>query len=266
MERRVPFILLWFFFCCCLLLIPQSPVLAVDESAARQGQTVALDARTQQALAAWKVEKARLMAELEKLQAAIERATWQREKARTYRETLDSKIAELGQKTAEMETINAELLPVLEETLEKLAAVVDADLPFNQEERHQKLQQVRDALADYDLGLLAKTRAVFDAVAKEVDLGYSVGVSQGEIGLDGQRREVRLLRVGRIGLYALTVDGLHAYVWNQEKKNFTPLDGGERMVAEAIEMAEGIRLINLCKLPMGQPRAMDNSNNERNDL
>lgn len=242
---------------CFLLPVVEGNVLAAENQPPEQTGAIA-EVRTRKALVAWESEKKQLQGELEKLENHMERTLWQKEKARTYRETLESKISELRRRAAEMETINAELLPVLDETLNRLKSVVDADLPFEQAERHKRLEQVEKTLSDYDAGLLGKTQAIFDALAREVDIGHGIGVAEGEIIIGDETRQVKLLRVGRVGLYALTMDGSGAYVWNREQNTFTALDNGIRAIEEAIQMSEGTRLAGLSSLPMERPERIEN--------
>lgn len=216
-------------------------------------QAVATDARTQQAVEAWEKEKQQLLEKIDRTRARLQNLAWQHDKAAGYCETLRGKIAELEQRAAAMEKINLELLPLLDGTLKRLEGFMAADIPWQTSERRRQCARVKELLNDYDAGLLPKTRAVLEAVGREVDLGHGVAVREAEIPVDGQPRQVRLLRVGRLGLYALSGDGRHAYAWDPENREFTSLNGGQRAIEEAMQMAEGTRILALTRLPAGRP-------------
>jgi seryl-tRNA synthetase len=214
---------------------------------------VAAVIQTKKAVEAWLLEEDRLQTKIDTLRRRLEHTDWQLQKTANYRATLERKVATLNQRAAAMETISQELLWVLDQTLQRLEAYVQADLPFDQTERRKRLGRARRFLNDYDQDLLPKARAVFDAVAQEVDLGHGVAVTNAEITVAGQLKQVKLLRVGRIGLYALTLDTQNAYVWNGKQGQWLARDRDVRAVAEAIEMVEGKRIIDLSRLPVGLP-------------
>lgn len=236
-----------------------TPYAATGETGTQVKQTaeqaVAVDARTQQAVEKWEDEKQQLLAAIDQTRAHLQTKTWQHSKATDYRETLRRKIAELKRRATAMEKINVELLPLLDKTLEKLQSFVDSDFPWRQTERRQIISQTKQLLNDYDMGLLPKTRAVLEAVAGEMDMGHTVAVQEAEITIEGQPRQVRLLQVGRQGLYALTMDARHGYVWNGEQNDFKSLDKGRKSIENTMQMAEGTRILALSQLPMGRPES-----------
>jgi len=228
-------------------------------------QAVAVDAATQQAVETWQAEKQRLLADIDQARARLGSINWQQRKTTDYSATLRRKIEELKQRAAEMEKINVELLPLLDKTLERLQAFMEADMPWLQAERRQKLARTQRLLNDYDMGLLPKTHAVLETVAREADLGHTVAVREEEIAIDGQPRQVRLLQVGRLGLYALTMDGRQAYAWDDEQQGFKALDEGQRAIGDTMQMAEGTRILALRRLPLGQPKAKTTAGGTRVD-
>ncbi len=201
----------------------------------------------------WVEEEHRLLEEIEDLENLLEHIQWQRKKLVVYKSDLQGKIADLQKKAAAMEAVNMKLLPVLEANLTKLQTMVAADIPANMTERRKALNHAAVVLNDYDMGLLDKTRAVLDAVAREVDFGHQVNVLEDEIELDGQRRRVKILQVGRIGVYAMTPDSEKAWQWDMSASIWQPIENDAAAIRDAIEMAEGIRLVGLSRLPLTQP-------------
>ena len=215
-------------------------------------KTVATDAEAQKEVEAWVAEEAALLEEIEKAQEDLKRVNWQRQMALASRESLENKIAELGQRAEEMKIIREKLLWVLDLTLKRLEDFIKADMPFDKDLRNRHLLLTREAFLDYDTSTLQKARIVFDAVARETDFGHTVQVKDHEIRVGGEPVRVKLLRVGRVGLWALTTDARKAFVYSREQKKWLALAPTDtRPVEEAVEMAEGVRLIELSRLPMG---------------
>ncbi len=216
-------------------------------------KTVETDIRTQKAIEAWLEEERRLLDQIDTAKRRLKHTARRIEKNAAYRETLKEKVKNLKERSAEMEKINQDLLWVLEEALERLRVNVDADSPFYESERRKRFVQAERILDDYDIGLLQKTRTVFDAVAGEVDAGYGVDVRDGEIETDGRLKQVKMLQAGNVGLFALTPDMRAAYRWDGGRKEWLALENGCRAIEEAIRMAEGTRIIGFSLLPLGRP-------------
>ena len=241
----------------CLLSVYQGSLEAAGESPSAvkrtSEQTVAVDVETQKAVDAWAAEEKELLEKIDRSERALRRALWEQNKTAEYLKTLEDKMAELREKAEEMKKINAELLPILDQGAEKLAHYVEDDLPFDKARRFGQVEEVTHTLNDYDVDLLAKTRGLFDAVAREVDFGYSVDIREAEIDIGGRSTRVQLLKVGRVGLYALSMDGEKAYMWDASQKHFVPVDGDARDIDEAVRIVKRIRIIELTRLPMGRP-------------
>jgi hypothetical protein len=216
-------------------------------------RTVATDVETQKAVDAWAAEEKELLEKIDRSERALKRVAWEQRKTSEYLETLENKIADLREKALEMERINRELLPILDQGLESLAACVQGDPPFDKAGRLGRVEDAAHILNDYDAGLLVKTRTLFDALAREVDVGYSVDIQETEIDIEGRSTRVKLMKAGRVGLYALSMDAEKAYVWDAGQKIFLPVDGSVREIDEAVQIVERIRIIELTRLPMGRP-------------
>lgn len=213
-------------------------------------KAVAVDSQTQKAVEAWVDEEAQLQSEIEKMTKDLKHVRWKRQKVAVYRKNLDLEIEALKQQATEMEKINLELLPLLEQALEQLKATVAAAPPFDMP-TSDRLVKAETALNRFDTSLLEKARAVFDVLAQEADMGHGVEVRQAELELDGKFRQFKLLRIGRIELYALSLDSQKAYRWSADQKRFLPVEDGVRAIQETIEMAEAIRVVALSRLPVG---------------
>lgn len=201
----------------------------------------------------WVDEERLLRRQIEDLGARLEHIQWQRQKLQVYQRSLEHKIVELEEKSVAMEAINSRLVPILEKNLQRLREGLVTDIPYNMSERRRSLVQAQAVLDDYDMGLLDKTRAVLNAAAREVDLGHQVGVLEDEIEVNGEVRRVKTLHAGRAGLYAITLDHKNAFHWDPGTSSWKEAQSESTAIHKAIEMAEGVRLIELSSLPVYPP-------------
>ncbi|RJX35065.1 MAG: DUF3450 domain-containing protein [Desulfarculus sp.] len=223
----------------------------------RQEAEQAVDARRQaQSLVdAWAPQRSKLADEAEQMEKELALVRAQRQKAEAYLAGQQAKIVEMQARLAEIARIRAGLEPVLDQTLERLRALVAADLPFLAGERAQRLAELRRTLNDYDATLAEKTRRLLEALAIEARYGSTVSVSQVELPLEGVTRRVSLLRLGRLGLFALEAQGRRAWRYDRAANKFLPLDGFTRELQQAAEIAQRRRVVSLVELPLGQAPA-----------
>ena len=226
-------------------------------------ETVATDAETQQKFETWAEEKAALLEQIDDITVQLERVQWKQEKTDTYQTSLEAKITDLNRRALEMAEVETALLPLLEDAVVRLEQRMENEIPMDLEGRNNIVTQTRNMLNDYDATLLDKTRAVLEAVSREVDVGYTVQVKEDEIMVAGQPRQVKLLRVGRVGLFALTLDAEQAFSWNRADSRFEALPRDNvREITEAMEMAEGVRIIELSRLPITLPELKNGDLND----
>jgi uncharacterized coiled-coil protein SlyX len=221
-------------------------------------KTVDIDVGTQQLMEGFASEEQKMLDRIEELSTGLKQARWQLEKNTRYIRSMEDKIADLNQQAADIEEVESALLPILDSTLNRLDTLVRSDLPMSLDHRLETIARTQRILDDYDADLPAKTRAVLDTLNREVDLGHTVGVEEQEIETDGGFRQVKLLRVGRIGLFAVTLDNRTGFAWDRSLDRFIPLEKSARDLMEVVEMAEGIRLIGLRRLPLDLPPAQTN--------
>jgi hypothetical protein len=198
-------------------------------------------------------QEAELMDQVEQLENELKTVTRERKKTQAYLRGQQAKVAELQRRLDEMDRIRAELEPYLDATFDHLQEFEASDLPFLKEERGHRLASLEDNLNDYDASLADKTRRLLEALAIEARYGSTVETEEGEIKVNDKLKRVRLLRLGRLGLFALSADGHKAWSFNTEKQSFVPIDGNLRGLTQAADIADRRRVVSLVKVPVGQP-------------
>ncbi|WP_455565512.1 DUF3450 domain-containing protein [Modicisalibacter luteus] len=100
-----------------------------------------------------------------------------------------------------------EALPVLmRDMVDRLRRWVEADLPFLQEERLARVDELENMLADAEMSASDKLDRVLAAWRTELDYGREMDAWRGQL-VGAENREVDYLRLGRVGWYYVAPDG-----------------------------------------------------------
>lgn len=214
-------------------------------------EAVQLRVATQKELDAWADQRAPLADAIEAAGKELKLVTAQRVKAQAYLAGQRAKVAELKRRLQEMARIRQELEPFLDQETARLATVVGADLPFLVSERAKRLASLKHSLNDYDASLAKKAGSLLNALEVEARYGQTVSVEEAELEIQGARRRVRLLRLGRLALFALNPAGRQAWRWDRESGQWKPQDTLHRQLEMAAEIAQRRRVVSLVELPVG---------------
>jgi len=99
--------------------------------------------------------------------------------------------------------------------VEVISRFVALDIPFLPEERQFRIAELQTIMERADVSLAEKYRRVLEAYQVETEYGRTIEAYQDELELDERTRTVNFLRIGRVGLYYLTLDGQQAGVWDE---------------------------------------------------
>ncbi len=239
-----------------LVLLPRvlpaadSPVAAVTDIAQ---QTVTVQQQTQKAVAAWEKERQELLARLQNGKIEADLLRYRQKKLRRYLAERRDRIAKLKKGIAEKQVITRELEPFLDQTLERAVDMSQQGLPFLEEERQQRFAGLDATLNSYDASLAEKLRRVLEMLQIEARYGHQVEAYDRVLTLAGKETTVNVLRLGRIGLYYLTLDGREAGWYNPDGKTWEPLPGRFlEPVKDGLRMAMKQRAVDLVRLPVGK--------------
>ena len=196
---------------------------------------------------------------LEKYRAA----SWQAQQLNVYAEQLQQLVEEqekektsLKDQLREVEITEREILPLMLRMLQSLEKFVELDLPFRQEERQERLSNLRRLIADPDAGLADQFRRLLEAYKVESDYGRALGAERTEIDLAGEMRAVDVLHVGRVSLYYLTLDGKTAGQWNRDRGRWEAIDDRyASAVRKGLKIARETAAADLFVLPVPPPQA-----------
>jgi len=237
------------------LAVTPGPGAGLEAAAGQLAGAAQAQGQVQAEADAWAVERDALREEIRRegetlawLDAALKR----REDYIARREAV---VAGLRDSARELAALERGLEPVLDAVLERLEALVAADLPFLPEERAQRLDMLRATLADYGLAPGEKLRRFLEALQVEAGYGALAEAWDADIDLDGVRVQGRVLRLGRAAALFLSRDGARAARLVPGAPGWEALGSSEaRTLAQALDMHDHRRAFDLLALPVGQAR------------
>lgn len=187
-------------------------------------------------------------------------ATWQAQQLTVYAKQLEQLLGaqetektSLAQQLVEIDRTERELTPLMLRMLDSLDKFVTLDLPFLKQERRERVDNLKRLMADPEAPVAERYRRLLEAYQIEIDYGRSLGVERALV----EDREVDVLRVGRIGLFFLSLDGESAGRWDAAGKKWEELDDDYRAsLKKGLRIAREISAPDTLVLPMPVPAAL----------
>lgn len=216
----------------------------------------AIDA-TEQATRAAAASQARIDKLDDQTKSMLDRyrsASWQAQQLTVYADQLEELVgaqeaekASLNRQIEEMERTERELLPLMLRMVEGLEKFIELDLPFLATERNERLASLQKLMADPEANNAEKFGRILEAWQIEAEYGRTLGAERGEV----EGRSVEILRVGRTGLYYLSVDGKQAGLWDAASGQWQSLPASQiSEVRHGLRMARDTAAPDLLRLPV----------------
>ena len=176
----------------------------------------------------------------------------------TYNENLRQLLASQAEEKArftgelaEVEVVRQAIVPMMVEMVDVLAQFIELDQPMLVAERSARLETLRGVLSRSDVDISEKYRRVIESYQIEAEYGQSLEVYEGPITLEGRALTVDFLRVGRVGLYYLSLDRNEAGIWNPATNGWVKLDSQYLDAMDyAVRVAREQAPPNLIELPL----------------
>ena len=155
-------------------------------------------------------------------------------------ERQQERLQRMEKSIKEVTVMQRRITPLTEDMIQSLEEFIALDLPFHQQEREQRIEFLYNNLQRPDLTVAEKFRQVLEAYKIESEYGRKVDSYEAVIDIDGQERDVTILRIGRLALLYQTADMQHAGMWNAKTGQWQPLQEGDYRNA----IRYGIRMAN----------------------
>ena len=187
---------------------------------------------------------------------------------RVYNAQLEAQVADQQRTMADLEdsienaaVMERQITPLTLKMIDSLGQFVSLDIPFLLDERRQRVARLGDNLTRADLSAAEKFRQVLEAYKIESEYGSRIDSYTEIVNVEGQAREVNILRVGRVALLYQTADQQVTGVWNQKTHQWLTLDDrhSRRAVAKGIRMARKQVAVDMLSLPILAPETVRES-------
>ena len=185
-------------------------------------------------------------------------AIQQKEQLSEYNEQLADMVAsqraELEDLQAQLSTIEetqAEVMPMLQRMLVSLEQFIELDVPFLEDERADRLAQLKALMVRPEVTVAEKYRRVLEAYQIESDYGRTLEAWRGSLEVDGSERVVEFLRLGRLALFYQTLDGHLQGYWDNNSRSWQSLPASySRALHDGMSMARKQETPALLRLPL----------------
>ncbi len=166
-------------------------------------------------------------------------------------------IAELEESIDNVTVMERQIQPLILRMLEALEQFVELDVPFHTDERTDRIASLNANMDRADISVAEKFRQVLEAYKIEAEYGRKIDTYEDTLTVDGQEREVNVLRVGRIALMYQTKDTELSGAWDQRRREWVALDAGEyrSAILKGIRIAKKQASIEIMNLPVLAPEA-----------
>lgn len=145
------------------------------------------------------------------------------------------------------------LPPLMLQMADSLAQFVKLDIPYREDERLAKMQQLHTLLTNPTVAVTDKFQRLMQAYKDEIAAGKTVEAYRGELSDSGKTLTVNFLRVGHLLLAYQTLDRSVTGYWDKQNHKWVTDNDYRSAVAQAIAITNKQAPPDLMQLPVGAP-------------
>jgi hypothetical protein len=217
-------------------------------------KSMAVESGIQKSADEWNWDKQRIIQEIRDLKYRTTWLKYRQEKNRLYIKNVNQSIVDLEKKKADLNKLREQLEPYLENVIVRMEEFVAEDLPFLPEERRRRIAALKRSLNNYNLPLSEKLRRVFsEGLQIETEYGRMVETTEDQtLNIDGTETQVMIFRLGRVGMFYMSLDESQIGRYNAEKRQWEPLQKNlTRSIKRGIDIGQRKRTAEIIDLPLG---------------
>lgn len=160
-------------------------------------------------------------------------------------------LGSLDKQIGTIEGTKQGIVPLMYKMIDTLEAFIKADMPIDITKRLERVQHLRDYMANASINTSEQYRLVLEAYKIEKDLGTVIASYTDKLNVGGQERTVNFVYVGRVAFLAISMDEKQAWMWNKKTSAWEEL--GPEFVDStkmAVRVATKQASAELLKLPV----------------
>ena len=154
-------------------------------------------------------------------------------------------------KIDELDKTNQRIVPLMLKMIDGLENFILLDIPFLMEERSSRVRNLKETMDRGDISTSEKFRLITEAYKTELEYGRTIETYRDNIDINGVETSADFLRVGRIALTYLTVDGNKGGYWDTQSSSYMKASSSiRRATGDALKIASKQAPPALIKIPL----------------
>jgi seryl-tRNA synthetase len=179
-------------------------------------------------------ETTKMLADYRQMTAEAQSLKGYNEQLATQVKSQEEQLNDMTGQLTQIETTSREVLPMMTKMLSTLEQFVALDVPFLQEERANRVGQLKDMMARADVSTSEKYRRLVEAYQIEMEYGRTLEAYEGKI----EDKTVDFLRAGRVSLMYQTRDGKETGYWDAAAKQWKKDADYHEVMKAALKVAK----------------------------
>lgn len=165
-------------------------------------------------------------------------------------------LQELDNSIEKVTVIERQIQPLIFRMLDGLEQFVNLDKPFEVASRQERIAMLRANQDRADVSVSEKFRQVLEAYKIESAYASTLSAYVDTLNIEGQDRDVNVLRVGRVALMYQTTDARMSGYWDNAQKAWAPLASSYNAdVLKGLRIARDQQTKDIISVPVQAPEA-----------
>ncbi|HEV2111001.1 MAG TPA: DUF3450 domain-containing protein [Gammaproteobacteria bacterium] len=162
-------------------------------------------------------------------------------------------MSSLNTQMSQVGDVEKGLPPLMLQMADSLAQFVKLDIPYREDERLAKMQQLHALVANSTVPVTDRFQKLIQAYRDEIAAGKTVEAYRGELSDEGKTLTVNFLRVGHLLLAYQTLDRSVTGYWDKQNRKWVTDNDYRDAVAQAIAVTNKQAPPDLMELPVAAP-------------
>lgn len=169
----------------------------------------------------------------------------------------EEELETIAESIEEVRNVTQELPLLMEKMVASIEQFIELDMPFHLEQRRQRVEFVKRAMEDPNVSNAERFRQILSLYQTENSYGRTHETYPATLEINGEERDVEILRVGRVALTYQTRDMSMTGAWDQENRQWVELEPGDYRAAidQAIDVSSGLIAPEILELPISAPES-----------
>ena len=169
----------------------------------------------------------------------------------------EERIKEIDKTMKEAQVMQRQIPPFTRRMLAGIEKSIELDMPFHLAERKERIAFAKAAIDNPTVSSAEGLRQVLETFNVEMEYGRKLDNYKDTIDIEGQPREVNVLRVGRLSLVYQSSDGSLTGAWDNKEREWVELDNSYRNpTKKGLRIANRLATVSMLELPIPNPEAV----------